>query len=75
MFTSREQVVQFYNTRDVLPRCESTSAPVFGVNCWPAPEVRQNMNTDRMGNLGLTAAEERALVAFLRTLWDGYVAR
>lgn len=75
VFKTLEQVVHFYNTRDVLPRCESTPAPVFGVNCWPAPEVRQNMNTDRMGNLGLTAAEERALVTFLRTLSDGYVAR
>jgi cytochrome c peroxidase len=75
VFKSLEDVVHFYNTRDVLPRCESTPSPVFGVNCWPAPEVPQNMNTDELGNLGLSAAEERAVVAFLRTLSDGYIRR
>ncbi len=75
VFKSLEQVVHFYNTRDVLPRCESTPGPVFGVNCWPAPEVLQNMNTDELGNLGLSDAEEAALVAFMRTLSDGYIRR
>jgi cytochrome c peroxidase len=75
VFKSLEQVVHFYNTRDLLPRCESTPFPVFGVNCWPAPEVLQNMNTDELGNLGLSDAEERALVAFMRTLSDGYISR
>ena len=31
-----------------------------------------NVNTDELGDLGLTAAEEAALVAFLMTLSDGY---
>jgi len=31
-----------------------------------------NMNTDELGNLGLSPAEERALVAFMGTLSDGY---
>jgi cytochrome c peroxidase len=75
VFKSLEQVVHFYNTRDVLPRCESTPGPVFGVNCWPAPEVLQTMNTDELGNLGLSRAEEAALVAFMRTLSDGYIRR
>ena len=75
VFKSLEQVVHFYNTRDALPRCESTPLPVFGVNCWPAPEVSQNMNAHELGNLGLSAAEEAALVAFLRTLSDGYIRR
>ena len=75
VFKSLEQVVHFYNTRDVLPRCESTPGPVFGVNCWPAPEVLLNMNTDELGDLGLSDAEEAALVAFLRTLSDGYIRR
>jgi cytochrome c peroxidase len=56
--TSLEEVVHFYNTRDVLP--------------WPAPEVAANVNQDELGNLGLTDAEEDDLVAFLRTLSDGY---
>ncbi len=75
VFKSLEEVVHFYNTRDVLPRCASTPSPVFGVNCWPEPEVLQNMNTDELGNLGLSAAEESALVAFLRTLSDGFFNR
>jgi cytochrome c peroxidase len=57
-FKSLEEIVHFYNTRDVAP--------------WPAPEVQQNINTDELGDLGLTPAEEAALVAFMRTLSDGY---
>ena len=30
------------------------------------------MNTSKVGNLGLTDAEEDAIVAFMRTLSDGY---
>jgi cytochrome c peroxidase len=75
VFKSLQELVHFYNTRDVLPRCEVTPFPVFGVNCWPAPEVLQNMNTAELGNLGLSLEEERALVAFMRTLSDGFVGR
>ena len=71
-FKSLEEVVHFYNTRDVLPACESVSKPQIGMNCWPAPEVAENVNTDELGNLKLTPKEERALVAYLRTLTDGY---
>ncbi|MFN8572190.1 MAG: cytochrome c peroxidase [Gemmatimonadaceae bacterium] len=73
VFKSLEQVVHFYNTRDVLPRCESTPVPEFGVNCWPAPEVSESVNRSRqIGNLHLSDEEERALVAFMKTLSDGY---
>jgi cytochrome c peroxidase len=72
VFKTLEQVVHFYNTRDVLPRCNTVSAPSFGVNCWRVPEVTQNVNTAEMGNLGLTLVEERALVAYLKTLSDGF---
>jgi len=72
---SLEQVVHFYNTRDVLPNCATIPNPSFGVNCWPAPEVLENVNTDELGNLGLTPAQEIALVAYLKTLSDGYVAQ
>jgi hypothetical protein len=34
--------------------------------------VAANVNDAELGNLGLTLAEEAALVAFLRTLNDGY---
>jgi hypothetical protein len=33
-----------------------------------------NVNTDELGNLGLSRAEERAIVAFMGTLSDGYAA-
>ena len=42
-------------------------------NCWPAPEVAANLNTAELGDLGLTKAEEDAIVAFLKTLDDGYM--
>jgi cytochrome c peroxidase len=69
-FKSLEAIVRFYNTRDVLPTC--MPGMVEGVECWPAPEVAVNVNTDELGDLGLTSAEEAALVAFLKTLSDGY---
>ena len=55
---SLEDVVHFYNTRDVA-----------GAG-WPSPEVAANLNTTEMGNLGLTDAEEEAIVDFMRTLTD-----
>lgn len=70
VFKSLIEVVHFHNTRDVLPTC-STSVGA-GVACWPAPEVAQNVNKTLVGNLGLTASEEQALVAFLATLSDGF---
>jgi cytochrome c peroxidase len=69
-FTDLKLLVHFFNTRDVLPRC--TGSTGVGVTCWPAPEVPQNVNATQMGNLGLSAAQENALVAFLRSLTDGY---
>jgi cytochrome c peroxidase len=57
-FKSLEEITHFYNTRDVED--------------WPAPEVSENVNTDELGNLGLTAEEEAAIVAFMKTLSDGF---
>jgi cytochrome c peroxidase len=67
-------LVHFYNTRDVKPVCSGalSEREALARNCWPAPEVMANMNTDELGNLGLTQAEERAIVAFMGTLSDGY---
>jgi cytochrome c peroxidase len=70
-FTTLKAIVHFYNTRDVLPRCETLASPAEGVNCWPAPEVASNLNDDELGDLRLTSQEEDAIVAFLRTLSDG----
>ena len=72
-FKSLKEVVHFYNTRDVLGKCETMKEPRPGVNCWPEPEVRTNLNKEELGNLRLTNEEEDAIVAFLRTLSDGYV--
>lgn len=58
-FKSLEEIVHFYNTRDVED--------------WPDPEVPMNINTAELGNLGLTADEEAAIVAFMKTLSDGYM--
>lgn len=61
VFKSLEEVVHFYNTRDV--------------EAWSPPEVSMNVNTDELGDLGLTKEEESALVSFLETLSDGYVPK
>jgi cytochrome c peroxidase len=58
VFKSLKEVVRFYNTRDT--------------GSWPPPEVPQNVNKTELGNLGLTDAEENALVTFMKTLSDGY---
>jgi cytochrome c peroxidase len=71
-FKSLKEIVHFYNTRDMLARCEGKTDPRPGENCWPGPEVSSNLNRDEMGNLGLTEAEENLIVAFLKTLTDGY---
>jgi cytochrome c peroxidase len=71
-FTSLKAIVHFYNTRDVLPRCQPHDAGE-GTTCWPAPESTDNMNTSKVGNLGLSGADEDALVLFMQTLTDGFM--
>ena len=56
--------MHFYNTRDV-------EGAGWQGTPWPVPEVAENVNTDELGDLGLTAEEEAAIVAFLETLTDG----
>ena len=74
VFKSLEEVVRFYNTRDVLPTCGPLQTRAdWGEICWPAPEVADNVNNRELGNLGLTLAEEEAIVAFLKTLTDGFL--
>lgn len=71
-FKTLKGLVHFYNTRDVKPACPGayTEAEALAADCWPAPEVSQNVNTTELGNLGLTEAEEDAIVAFLKALTD-----
>jgi len=73
-FKGLGSIVHFYNTRDVLPECPHDATWAIGVTCWPAPEVAANVNRTELGNLGLSPAEEDDLVAFMRTLSDGYLA-
>jgi cytochrome c peroxidase len=64
-FERLKDIVHFYNTRDVpgsLPQ---------GMD-WPLPEVPDTVNFDELGNLGLSDADEDALVEFMKTLSDGY---
>jgi len=70
-FKSLKEFVHFYNTRDVLERCHQGS---FGEKetCWPEAEVNINVNSDELGDLKLTDSEEDAIVAFMKTLSDGY---
>ena len=64
-FKSLEEITHFYNTRDVF------GAGWNGID-WPDPEVPQNVNSGELGDLGLSPAEEAAIVAFMKTLSDGY---
>ena len=74
---SLKQLVHFYNTRDVQGiafNVTSGNCPpgtIEKVNCWPMPEVRNNIDMTT-GNLGLTDQEENQIVAFLLTLTDGF---
>jgi cytochrome c peroxidase len=73
VFRTLEEIVHFYNTRDTKPEvCTDNNDPRFGKACWPKPEIAENVNTEELGNLKLSAEEEQALVAFMKTLTDGY---
>ncbi len=74
-FKSLKSIVHFYNTRDVKDTCLNLftiEKDALKLDCWPEPEVAVNVNTDELGDLGLTDAEEDAVVAFLNTLSDGF---
>jgi cytochrome c peroxidase len=58
---SLKEVVHFYNTRDVASA--NWPAPAF-----PATMIRHR----RVGNLRLTSRQEDQIVAFMRTLTDGW---
>jgi cytochrome c peroxidase len=57
-FKSLEEVVHFCNTRDVEEG--------------PPPEYAPTVEKQNVGDLGLSPAEEAAVVAFLKTLSDGW---
>jgi cytochrome c peroxidase len=74
---SLKQLVHFYNTRDVqgiafdVTSGNCPPGTTEKVNCWPKPEVRNNIDMTT-GALGLTDQEEDQVVAFLQTLTDGF---
>jgi cytochrome c peroxidase len=72
VFETLEQVVHFYNTRDVLGVCADNNDPTMGISCWPEPEIPDNVNRDELGDLGLSPEDEAAIVAYLKTFTDGY---
>lgn len=59
IFDNLEDVVNFYNSRDTDKR-------------WGSPAVKATVNHEELGDLNLSKAEEKALVAFMKTLTDGY---
>ncbi len=61
VFKTLEEVMQFYNSRD---------SGKFG-----PPEVAENVNMEELGDLKLTDQEMNDVVAFMRTLTDGYVLK
>ena len=72
-FKTLRGVVEFYNTRDVLPTCSNPWASeeeARKLRCWPRAEINDNVNHDELGHLGLTSEEMDDLLAFLHTLND-----
>lgn len=72
-FKTLRGVIEFYNTRDVLPTCSNAWASEEEARkkrCWPVAEVTRNVNHTELGHLGLSAGEIEDLLAFLHTLND-----
>lgn len=59
IFATLEEVLEFYNVRDVDAR-------------FAHPEVKENINAIELGNLKLTKQEMDDMIAFFKTLTDGY---
>jgi hypothetical protein len=72
---SLKQLVHFYNTRDVFAHNVTSGQCPAGttekVDCWPMPEVRNNIDMT-VGNLGLTDQEEDLIVIALQPATDGF---
>jgi cytochrome c peroxidase len=65
-FTSLKEVVEFYNERDVDIKNSLANRR------WANAEVNENINDEELGDLKLSADEVDAIVAFMKTLTDGY---
>ncbi|MCE9633422.1 MAG: c-type cytochrome [Methylophilales bacterium] len=62
VFTNLKDVMRFYNTA-----CTKGNP-----DRWPAAEVEKGRNCDEMGNLKLTESQMEDIIAFMKTLTDGY---
>ena len=72
---SLKQLVHFYNTRDLFAFNVTSGHCPAGrtekVDCWPMPEVRNNIDMT-VGNLGLTEQEENLVVLAMQLTTDGF---
>jgi cytochrome c peroxidase len=72
---SLKQLVHFYNTRDKfafpVTSGHCPSGTTEKVDCWPMPEVPNNIDMT-VGNLGLTDQEENQIVVIMQALTDGF---
>lgn len=59
-FETLEDIVHFYNVRDVSDKYLPAEYPA-------------TVNREELGNLGLTSQEEADIVAFMKTLTDGFM--
>ncbi len=57
-FKTLKDITHFYNTRDKVEEN------------WPPPEIKENVNTEELGDLGLTPEEEDLIVKFMKALSD-----
>ncbi|HVT13909.1 MAG TPA: cytochrome c peroxidase [Fimbriimonadaceae bacterium] len=98
VFKSLEEVVHFYNTRNLTtvpgevidftkpdPYAGLVGTPLWPHPEWPSPITMINpqglpndndvnsMGGEQIGNMGLSDYDEQCIVAFLKTLSDGYV--
>lgn len=76
-FRTLRGTVVFYNDRDKKPLCSKNRVAeedALKQKCWPAPEVITNVNHDELGDLGLSEREIDDIVAFMKTLTDGWQA-
>jgi cytochrome c peroxidase len=57
-FKTLKDIVHFYNTRDIASEN------------WAPAEIKENVNTEEMGDLGLSDEEEDLVVKFMKSLSD-----
>lgn len=74
-FQTLRGVVNFYSSRDTRSVCGKplkSESQALKQRCWPEPEVDNNVNHAELGALNLSESDINDLVAFLKTLTDGY---